>query len=94
MVSPLPIQDLPLNFLVNFGMKNENTNRAMGKKTLNETSSAQLPEAQTSLSVPMKNVNIVEHKSGEAKKAKGRNHRIGFTLLSCGINRISQKFLD
>ena len=53
------IQDTtPRIFLINLGMKKEKTNRAMEKKTLTEISSAQFPETQTSLRVPMKKVKI------------------------------------
>jgi hypothetical protein len=40
------------------GMKKEKINRPIEKKTLNAINSAQLPEAQTSFRVPMKNVKI------------------------------------
>ena len=48
----------PLIFLMILGMNNEKTNNPIEKNTLNEISSAQLPEAQISFSVPIKKVKI------------------------------------
>ena len=49
---------LPLIFLMILGINNENANRAIEKKALRDNNSPQLPEAQTSLRVPMKNVKM------------------------------------
>jgi len=48
----------PLIFLIIFGIKNEKMKSPMEKKTLKDISSPQLPDAHTSVSVPMKNVKM------------------------------------
>lgn len=48
----------PLTLLMMVGIKKENTNSAMEKTTLKEINSAQFPDAQTALSVPIKKVKM------------------------------------
>ena len=48
----------PFTALIIFGMKKENTNNPMEKKTLKDISSSQFPDAQTSFNVPIKKVKM------------------------------------
>ena len=66
------------------GIKKENIKSAIEKKTFTEISSDQLPDAQTSFNVPIKNVNI--NASGGEYGIKIENSAVHFRIENCNIS--------